>query len=71
MPRTESTETRQKPLKGYKFMGVQVNSCHQDFHIVGVCPHPGSKPDLKKRQNKRRAKNKVARHSRRINRAHH
>lgn len=50
------------------FMGVQINSCHANYHLPGVCPHLGSKADLKKRTSRRRAKNKMARASRRANR---
>lgn len=51
-----------------RIMGVMVHPCHANYHIPGVCSHPGSKPDLKQRTERRRAKNKTARHSRRINR---
>lgn len=64
------TRTSRKPLRAAArtYMGVQINSCHTNYHLKGVCRHPGSKPDLKQRQERRRAKNKSAAKSRRINR---
>lgn len=50
----------------YRHMGIQRSVCSPGLHI---CKHSGSKPDFYGRVEKRRAKNKVARHTRQANRA--
>jgi len=42
--------------------------CGQGRHLVGVCSHPGSKPDTGLAKIRRRKAGKVARKSRRANR---
>ena len=44
------------------------HTCSMGIHIPGVCRHPGSKRDPYIHLAKRRAKNKVTRNSRRMNR---
>jgi hypothetical protein len=43
--------------------------CRANLHVKDVCAHPGSKSDLVLAKSRRRAKNKVARKSRRLNRS--
>lgn len=61
--RSRGGSRREKTL--YMPMG---HECAAGIHVLGVCSHPGSKPDLYKRTVQRRRQNKAARLARRLNR---